>query len=247
MLRRVSAAKANVIINEFSSNSNPEWVELYNSGTGMINLTGWSLKDGSHPPEPLSGTIAPNGYFVFEKTAGWLNNSGGDAISLLDNASPSAQMVDHIDYGGGQVIGTPQDDHSSGRSPDGSLTWVTNLDITKGGPNPAIAPSATLTPTAPSPIPTAAITPTPIPSITPLKTPTKIPSPSLSEQDNRVLGISNEASPTLSAVPSNSSPAKPRKSIFEPVVFIAPGLVFLGVSAVWAIKDFYSRRQGIIK
>ena len=48
---------------------NDQWIELYNNTSSPISLNGWTLKatDGT-PNISLSGTIAPNDYFLLERT-----------------------------------------------------------------------------------------------------------------------------------------------------------------------------------
>jgi len=148
-----SEIKAQVVINEFSSNSDPEWVELYNNGTANIELTGWKLIDEGGGVENLSGTIFIKGYFVYERKKGWLNNTDGDVISLID---ASGNSINSVVYGhSGNSITTPSSDKSAGRIPDASDTWQTNLVWTKGinnyqttsssDPSPSSSPSQTLT------------------------------------------------------------------------------------------------------
>lgn len=140
---------AQVVINEFSSNSDPEWVELYNTGASDIDLTGWTLVDEASHAENLSGTISAHGYLVYERSGGWLNNSGGDVVNLKNS---SDVVLDSISYGhSGDTVGTLSSDKSAGRIPDGNSNWVNNLIWTKGATNY----QATSTPT-PTPSPTKA-------------------------------------------------------------------------------------------
>ncbi len=140
--------RAQVVINEFSSNSNPEWVELYNVGPTDINLTGWKLVDEANHIENLSGVIPGNGFFVFERLQGWLNNSGGDAINLKD---ASDDLINSVIYGhSGDAVGTPDADKSTGRIPGASDVWQMNLTWTIGSgnfkPTPTPSPNPTQTP-----------------------------------------------------------------------------------------------------
>ncbi len=113
---------ASVYINEFSSASDPEWIELYNNSDTAVDVTGWSLKDKANPAKPLTGSIPAHGYFVFEYSGAWLNNTGGDTITLFDNSTPSGQIINHLAYGGepDSVVDDPDPDKSSGRAPDGA-------------------------------------------------------------------------------------------------------------------------------
>lgn len=43
------AALAQVVLNEFSSATNPEWVELYNPSSDTVSLEGWTLLFQDNP------------------------------------------------------------------------------------------------------------------------------------------------------------------------------------------------------
>lgn len=178
------SVSASVYINEFSSGSDPEWIELYNNSGSAVEITGWSIKDKANAPKSLTGSIPANGYFVFENSSGWLNNDG-DIITLYDNSTPSAQIISHVVYGNepDAQVDDPDEDKSSGRTPDGSSLWLRNLTWTKSSSNPN-APTATPPPTAtpqptstPTPGPTATPAPTSTPKITPTPKPTATPKP----------------------------------------------------------------------
>lgn len=79
-------------INEFEQNpsgsdSDNEWVELYNSGTSDVDVTDWvvSSSDGSNTTVVLSGTISAGGYMVVTNSGQWLDNSN-EKVTLTDNA-----------------------------------------------------------------------------------------------------------------------------------------------------------------
>ncbi|PLX28215.1 hypothetical protein C0581_03110 [Candidatus Parcubacteria bacterium] len=72
-----------------------EFVELFNTTNQVINLSGWSLEDGSEGRTNLSGTVSANEFFVIEKPKGNLNNAG-DIVILF---SPSGKEIDRVSYG----------------------------------------------------------------------------------------------------------------------------------------------------
>ena len=237
-----------VVINEFSSNSDPEWVELYNTLDSPIDLTGWFIKDEVQNPKVLSGTITGHGYFVFENREGWLNNSGGDTITLLDNSLPSGQ-INQIIYGkSNSIVGTPAFDKSAGRSPDGSSNWVNQLDWTKLSANPIPQtptpmptdipePEDTPTPTA---TPTSAPTPIPKPTVTP--TPKNTPTPSTSLRASPTRAIKAEESEIVLAAVTSLTPTdlpviteKNSYNNLFPFLAIGTGTLLLAVSAVFGI------------
>ena len=96
-----AADAGDVIINEFSSASETEWVELMNTTDDPIDLEGWKLTEFTSPqdaPEEvdlleLSGTLPAEGLLVFEVDG--LNNPG-DSIGLYDD---SDTLLHRVTYG----------------------------------------------------------------------------------------------------------------------------------------------------
>lgn len=85
-------------INEFVSDpadDNVEFVELQNMTSGIIDLGGWWIEEGSSAKTFLSGSVISGGYTVVEKPKGNLNNSG-DRIFLFD---PNEHVIDDVTYG----------------------------------------------------------------------------------------------------------------------------------------------------
>ncbi len=98
--QKIKAATDHLMINEIypaPMSGEKEWVELFNPTDLDIFLTDYSLKDGSVAAKNLSGTIISGGYFVYEVSSGWLNNSG-ETISLIHK--PSTVTIDQVTYGG---------------------------------------------------------------------------------------------------------------------------------------------------
>ena len=104
-----------VLINEVAwagthASSNDEWIELHNSGSEEIDLTGWILTDEGDIDIALSGTIAEHGFFLLERSAdsvvsdiaadqlynGVLKNNG-ETLSLKD---PSGGVIDSANSDG---------------------------------------------------------------------------------------------------------------------------------------------------
>lgn len=119
-----------LVINELVSDpidGQNEWIELFNKTQKNIDLTGFSLEDGSKKSNNLEGIIKSQGYFILEKPKGALNNSG-DAITLKDN---SGNVIDQLSYGdwndGNTEDNAPQanDPNSLARKSDG---YDTNID-----------------------------------------------------------------------------------------------------------------------
>lgn len=235
--------QAQVVINEFSSDNSQEWVELYNTSSSPVTLTGWTIQDAAQSPVTLSGDISGNGYFAYDRGgSGWLNNDNdGDTITLKDG---QGTIQDSMVYGSSGSVGAPGQDKSASRVPDGSTTWQNNTNPTKGGSNPTTTPAPSPSPTAsPTPTPTAAPTPAPAKTATPspksTPAPTKSPTPTPSESpepetNEIVLGIAE--SPTPEPTPSEQSAIvegwlTPRKIL--PFVFILSGVGIL-VGAIFS-------------
>ena len=101
----VFADAPSIIINEFSSASATEWVELLNTTGSSIDLAGWKLTELTNPSGTpvqadlllLSGTISAGGVLAFDVGTDKLNNSG-DSIGLYDN-SGTPVLIHRIIYG----------------------------------------------------------------------------------------------------------------------------------------------------
>lgn len=168
-------AFAALYINEFSSaTSNSDWVEVYNSDSSSVDLSGYILRDSTDSNKlDLSGTINGGSYQAFD----WNNklNNDGDTIRLLKT---DETQVDQVTYGSSGSIAAPTGTQTAGRSPDGSSNWVLFVNDTKGSSNNSstIAPTVTQTPTPTNtPVPTHTPTPTPKPANTPIPTTTPTP------------------------------------------------------------------------
>ncbi len=132
-----------VVINELVSNpleDQDEFVELYNSGSEVVQLTGWWIEDGSKAKTLLSGVLLPQGYVAIDNPKGKLNNNG-DIVTVF---SANGTTVDWLAYG--DWVGTnhppaPEKGKSLSRKKDGVSTGKAGTDftitdtITKGGAN----------------------------------------------------------------------------------------------------------------
>lgn len=168
---------AQVVINEFSSASSSDWVELYNSGTDSVSLSSYRLRDStSANKKDLLGTIASGGFLSFD-FANYLNK-GGDTIKLFQMVGGDETLMDGVSYGGsGQDVCVPEEGQFAGRFPNGAQDWVRfatstrDLSNNEASINPCSTSTPTLTP-SPTPTPTPTITPSAAPTLTPTPTPT---------------------------------------------------------------------------
>ena len=108
-----------LVINEIMFDPDPvvglpsaEYVEVFNRSNKTFNLNGWTFSDASSTATFGSQSIAPGGYLIlcsnanqplfssFGATASFsslpsLNNTGGETLTLSDNAS---QIIDRVYY-----------------------------------------------------------------------------------------------------------------------------------------------------
>jgi len=105
-----------VVINEVAwagstDNSNDEWVELYNTTSAAIDLSGWYIEDDYVASVLIeSGVIPAHGYFLIEDTETAVSNVSADLVSGLSFANSGdslilydsgGSVVDSVNSGGG--------------------------------------------------------------------------------------------------------------------------------------------------
>ena len=98
-----SVVERKIVISEIMSApliGNVEWVEIENRGGGNVDLTGWTLVEGSGKKTALFGTISPGNYLMFEKSS--LNNSG-DVVTLKDETGAAVNEVSYGDWNDGNL------------------------------------------------------------------------------------------------------------------------------------------------
>ena len=96
-----------LLISEFLPNpegsDDNEWIELYNAGPEILDITGFTLQDNSsrrfniNQDSGLNLILAPDAYIVFSKaiTGISLNNSTGDSVKLYD---PDDNLQEVVEY-----------------------------------------------------------------------------------------------------------------------------------------------------
>ena len=207
-----------VVINEAylkggSANApyNAKFVELYNAGDTALDLTGWSLQyraaanvaapNGANT-QPLSGSIAPGGYYLIglpgngtngadlptpDLTSTGLNPSGTTGQLFLANVAESlalpagnvddSRVVDFLGYGAGVAFETAPAVVDGSTTTPNSLVRTGFVDTDDNSAD--FTNATTVTPQAsvstPSPEPT--VTPTVEPTATPTASPTPTPMP----------------------------------------------------------------------
>lgn len=168
-------AQSKILINEFLIDPQPQQVELYNSGSEIVDISGWTIDDSGGTTFytiPQSSTIYPNSCLVFSHDFNF-NKTSPDTIKLINNT----ELIDSFLYKTSSGSGI-----SFYRLPDGDNNWTTGSStlglFNSSGLSCQISPTATptLTPTTTlTPSPTLTISPTPQPTLYPtvkVKTPT---------------------------------------------------------------------------
>jgi lamin tail-like protein/phytase-like protein len=127
-----------VKINEVeSSGGTPgDWVELKNTGSVPIDVSGWKFKDGDDLHDfhtiPASTTIAAGGYYVMEETQFVWGLGGADTARLY--LADGTTSVDTYQWAS----------HASttyGRCPEGTGAFETTAAATKGSANQCTVPA----------------------------------------------------------------------------------------------------------
>ncbi|MDP2632615.1 MAG: lamin tail domain-containing protein [Candidatus Curtissbacteria bacterium] len=238
-------ADSEIVINEFyalGGSENPDWVELYNMTDSKVDIEGWQIKDETESNKIILGGYVCSHSFRKFTFSNRLNN-GGDKIRLFKSGSD--QTVDELTYFS-QSMPTHIQGQSTGRSPDGSGSWIVLSTPTPSDDTSCDQPTPTPTPTptpSPSPSPTqtssTAKSPSPSPISTKSPSPTPKPSPKvLAEKDSQSSTPSaQQETPSPSPSPSaeNSSPKFKVAGLLS-----GTGLALIGVS--FALYLWYSKR-----
>ncbi|NJD64764.1 MAG: lamin tail domain-containing protein [Chloroflexi bacterium] len=162
-----------------------EWVELVNTGTEPVDLTGWVIEDGSARDPLPAAIVPPGGYVVIAgKSAsfppdvivvtpadGDIGNGLGNTGDRLRLIAPGGTVVDEMTYGDNTSVFDPAPPAPpAGRTiglldplaDPGGDSWALTLTTTPGAPNvfPPRAqeteiPALTSTPNASDPEPPA--------------------------------------------------------------------------------------------
>ncbi len=117
---------ATVFISEFlpnpaGSDSEGEFIEMYNGGSELANLNSWSLEDATKKKHILSELIIPAGQYVSlprSKTNIALNNTGGESLTLR---RPDESIADKAEF-----EGSAQEGFSYAKSETGSWRWTSS-------------------------------------------------------------------------------------------------------------------------
>lgn len=151
-----SKTHAQILINEVSPVSTPEWVEIYNTGSNIISLNEYSINFGSDSQNLVfcaTEQIGAGEFKIIELLSSWLANTGD--VIILKNGDDE---VDKIGYGTGYNLPKPDSVLKYlTRSPDGSSNWILNSQSSRQG--------SVVSFSCPTQVPTP--TPTSVPTSTP--------------------------------------------------------------------------------
>lgn len=115
-----------VVINEFMANPQEgnEWVEIYNATGSPVDITNWKFVDLADNQKVMGAAVIPaGGYYVFEDGTGWLNNTGEETLTLLNDQGVAVNSYTFS----GTTAGV-----SIGRNIDGAGSFVSCLAVSKG-------------------------------------------------------------------------------------------------------------------
>ncbi|PIP51851.1 hypothetical protein COX09_04830 [Candidatus Beckwithbacteria bacterium CG23_combo_of_CG06-09_8_20_14_all_47_9] len=178
---------AQVKINEFVVDADPEWVEFYNASDSADYLKTYWLDDdekfdddsGSSAKKNLTNLNINNLHYpYFELPLSIFNNTTADWVVIFDN---TGYLIDKYQY-----TSSPGKNIAIGRNPDHEGGFFTLEELTQGRTNalPVKSPEPTLSPSAsPSPSSTSSNQTTTPPS------PTQNPSPSPTPQPSKIYRV----------------------------------------------------------
>lgn len=150
-----AAPTASIRINEVESEHGTpgDWIELLNTGTVDVDLTGYVVKDDKDTSSyvlPAGSIVAPGAFLVLDELIDGVGHftfglGGSDKVRLFD---PSLRLVEERSWTGHAAT-------SMGvRDADGATEWIATTASTKGAANTFPAP-------VPNPDPDPIPTPTP--------------------------------------------------------------------------------------
>lgn len=128
-----------VVINEFSSGTSSDWIELYNTTGAPTDLTGWKIKDAAGNDKLLSGSLAAHG-FTSVNFSSWLN-ADGDTIIVEDDAGVA---INTVVYGTAGSVAAPSAAQFAARATDNSDTWELRTTSSRDATNNVTMPSPEL-------------------------------------------------------------------------------------------------------
>lgn len=106
--------------NPSTSETEDEFIELYNDGAEEVDLTGWQIVDASGQAYTLADTISAGRYYAWYRSDTRISlNNTGDTVSLLQ---PDGTELDSVSYDD-----SVDDDTSYALTNDSTWEWTTEL------------------------------------------------------------------------------------------------------------------------
>jgi hypothetical protein len=146
-----AATTADVKINEVESNGGTpgDWVELYNTGSGSVDISGLEFldNDNGHTPYviPASTTLAAGAFYVLEEAQFGFGLGSADSARLF--GTDGTTLLDSYSWTSHATV-------TYGRCPDGTGAFTSNATSTKGAANDCgVVPTTTTTPSGALPWP----------------------------------------------------------------------------------------------
>lgn len=249
-----SVFAGDIVINEImydlsgsdtKSDTNREWIEIYNKGTSSTDLTNWRFKEGgtNHTLNQYQGSINldPGGFAVIvDNPATFLNDNSGFSGTIIDSSfslsntgeiltilqddliTVSDEVTYQSSWGGAGTGGSLERKSASGTSNDSSNWQEGAIGGTPGTNNSSgLTPTPTPSP-SPSQTPTSMPTNTPTPTPKPASTPTKTPIPTKTSAPTKTpIPTKTEAYSSLKNTPTPTASTNTTKK--EPVPSLVLG------------------------
>lgn len=135
--------KLNEIVSDPEVNN--EWVELYNLGDGICNLSGGVVCDNTEENcKMISSTIAAQNFLVFDLGTSRYFNNDIDSVILKNNKN---ETVDFVNYGSGGLLASDKGQSfarvNSGVDTDSNSDWAITTIVTAGTSNIIKVPTTT--------------------------------------------------------------------------------------------------------
>ncbi len=106
--------------NPSTSETEDEYIELYNSGDESVDMAGWQLQDASGKTYTLSGAISAKHYYVWYRSDSNISlNNTGETVVLLQ---PDGTELDSVSYEDGA-----DEDTSYALTEDDTWQWTAEL------------------------------------------------------------------------------------------------------------------------
>ncbi len=103
--------------NPATTESQDEFIEVYNSGDAAVDLTGWQLRDTAGTTYTVTGIVSAHRYFSWYRSDSKISlNNNGDSITLLQ---PDGTVVETISY-----TDSAADDTSYALNSSGQWSWT---------------------------------------------------------------------------------------------------------------------------